>query len=121
MHSDSYLRRTPTDHKSRKERIDPAHDQRLGNHHHHVSLQHAHHLLHASWVGHRVGRRLSPVVRVLEERAVAEPSDQVVLAHLEGVTVQNSASIIAQVNTTEKSMALARCSEGGGGFRGGVH
>lgn len=78
---------SPTDHESRKESVDPTHNQRLRNHHHHVSLEHAHHCLHACWIRHRIRWRLAAVVGVLEELAAPEAGDQVVLAGLEGFAV----------------------------------
>lgn len=110
-----------TDHESREEGVDPAHDQSLRDHHHHVSLEHAHHSLHCGWIRHRVRRRLAAVVGVLEELSAAEAGDQVVFTGLKGLMVQDGACMVAEVNTTEKRMAFARLGQGRGGLGGRVH
>lgn len=110
-----------TDHKSREERVDPAHYQSLRDHHHHVPLEHAHHSLHGSWIRHRVRGRLAAVVGVLEELSAAEAGDQVVFTSLKGLTVQDGACMVAEVNTAEERMAFARLGQGRSGLGGGVH
>ena len=102
-----------TDHESGEEGIDPAHDQGLRDHHHHVSLQHAHHSFHAGRVRHRVGGRLTPVIGVLQKCTAAEPRDHVVLAGLEGLAVEHGAGIVPEVHATEESKTLAGFGESG--------
>lgn len=110
-----------TDHESREEGVDPAHDQGLRDHHHHVSLQHTHHSLHACRVSHRVRGRLTTVVGVLQKCAVPEARNHVVLAGLEGLAVEHGACIVAEVHAAEKSKALARFGKCGWRLRGRVH
>lgn len=97
-----------TDNKPGKESIDPAHDQRLRDHHHHVPLHHAHHGLHARWIRHGVCRRLAAAGGILEERAALIRRDEVVLAHLKGRPGQDRAGIVAQVHAAQEAKALAR-------------
>lgn len=111
----------PTDDKAREEGIDPAHDQGLRDHHHHVSLEHSHHSFHTRRVGHGVRGRLPTVVGVLEKCAVAESGNHVVLAHLEGLAVEDGAGIVAEVHAAEKSKALARLGKSRWRFWGRVH
>jgi hypothetical protein len=83
-----------TDDKAREESIDPAHDQGLRDHHHHVSLKHSHHSFHTRGVSHGIRGGLATVVGVLQKCAVAESSNHVVLAHLEGLAVEYGAGIV---------------------------
>lgn len=49
--------RTPrTKHESLKEKVDPAHDDHLGHHHHKLLLHAVHHAFHLRRVCQRVGR-----------------------------------------------------------------
>lgn len=116
-----YIKMQHTDNKAREEGIDPAHDQGLRDHHHHVSLKHSHHSFHACGVGHGVRGRLATVVGVLQKCAVAESSNHVALAHLEGLAVKHGAGIVAEIHATEKSKALARLGKSGWRFGGRVH
>lgn len=102
-----------TDHESREEGINPTHDQSLRDHHHHVSLQHAHHSLHACRISHGVSGRLAPVVGVLQKCAAAESRDHVVLANLEGLAVEHGAGVVSEVYAAEESKALAGLGECG--------
>ena len=58
-----------TDNKTTKEGINPTHDQSLGDNHGHVSLDHVHHLIHSTWIGHWVSGWLADAVGVFEEGA----------------------------------------------------
>lgn len=69
MQPHNQLAQTHTDHEAREESIDPAHDQRLRDHHHHIPLQHAHHSLHARRVGHRIRRWLATVIGISQKGA----------------------------------------------------
>lgn len=73
-----------TNNKTAKKRINPPHNQRLRHHHRHVALEHIHHLVHSRRIRHRVRRRLSLVLRVLEELAAVVGRHEVVLARREG-------------------------------------
>lgn len=98
----------PTDHEAREEGIDPAHDQCLRNHHHHISLQHTHHSFHARRVSHGIRRRLATVVGIFQKCTATEACDHIVLADLEGLAVKHRTSIVSEVHTSEKGKALAR-------------
>lgn len=100
-----------TDNKPSKERVNPTHDQGLGNHGHHVSFQHSHHCLHASRVRHGVGWGLATVVRILQESAIAEAIHNVVLSHLERLTIEHSRGVVAKVDSAKKSVSFSRLGE----------
>lgn len=59
-----------TDNKTSKESIDPAHDQRLGYHHRHVPLHHAHHTLHGCWICHWIASWFASILQVFQECSI---------------------------------------------------
>ena len=59
-----------TEHETLEEEVDPAHDDHLGDHHHHLRLHLAHHTVHSCGVGERV--RGCALLRVAFGRAVFE-------------------------------------------------
>lgn len=73
----SSLRVGRTDDKTGEEGVDPAHDQRLRDHHRHVPLHHPHHPFHGRRVRHRVPGRLASVLGVFEEDAVFVGGDEI--------------------------------------------
>lgn len=109
--------RWPTNDKSCKEGVDPAHNEGLWDHHRHVSLHHVHHAVHRSRVGHRIRRRLAPSFRpALEKATILVPVYEVAFACLEGGGRQDGGAIIAEVHAAHYGLALARFQRGGGGF-----
>jgi len=90
-----------TYHKSTEKSIYPPHNQRLRNNHCHISLDHVHHLVHASWVSHRVGWRLSHGFRVLEVGARLILLDKEVLPRHHGGK-GDVVSICPKVDTPEE-------------------
>ena len=111
---------SPTDHKSREESINPAHNQRLRDHHHHIPLHHAHHGLHASRIGHGVRRWLAATSGVLKESTTLVGRDEVVLAHLKGLLGEYG-GVIPEVDTANESEAFAGFGQRRGRLRGVVH
>ena len=73
-----------TDNKASEKRINPPHNHGLWNHHHHIPLHHPHHTLHGSGIRHGIRSRLAPVLGILEEDAIFECRDEIVLATGEG-------------------------------------
>lgn len=73
-----------TDDKTSKESIDPAHDQRLGYHHRHISLHHAHHTLHSCWICHWIASWFTSVLRVFQERSIFIRRNKVLLSRSKG-------------------------------------
>lgn len=95
-----------TDNKPGEKRIDPAHNQRLRNHHHHIPLHHPHHSLHARGVRHRICGRLAAVLGVLQEYTILVRGDEVAFAHLKGFRWEDEA-IVAEVDAAENGVAFA--------------
>ena len=80
-----------------KEGVNPAHDESLRDHHGHVPLHHVHHLVHSAGFGHRVGRRLALVFRVLQEVAALVRGNKVVLPGDKGA-LRNLIVVLANVH-----------------------
>lgn len=80
-----------TEDESRKEKVDPSHDNGLRDNVHDVLLHAVHHGLDIGWVGHQVALGLVAADRVLEVRALLEGLAQVGLARLEGLLWQVAA------------------------------
>jgi hypothetical protein len=97
-----------TDHKPRKERIDPAHDQRLRNHHHHVPLHHSHHALHSRRIRHWVRSRLALVCWVLQELSLLEAGHDILPAFLKG-WFEQLVAIDAEIGSSLHGPLLAEC------------
>lgn len=57
-----------TDHIATEERINPAHNHRIGDNHGHLALHRTHHALHGIRVRHRIWGRLASVLGCLEVR-----------------------------------------------------
>ena len=94
-----------TDDKTREEGIDPSHDQRLRNHHSHISLHHAHHAFHGRRVAHRIRPRLAPLVRLSQELAFLVRRHHVRLPSLERRGRQH-VRIAAQVDAAHQCALL---------------
>lgn len=110
-----------TNNKSREKCIDPAHNQRLRNHHHHIPFHHPHHALHGGRVRHGVGGRLATVFLILEESSALVCIDKVFLACFEAFAGKDGACIVAHVDAVDQRETLARFKEGACGLGRGVH
>ena len=73
-----------TDYKPRKEGLDPPHDQRLRNHHHHVPFHHPHHPLHGCGICHRIPGRLPSLLGLFEKFTLLVAIDKIVSFYVEG-------------------------------------
>lgn len=80
-----------TEDESRKEKVDPSHDNGLGHNVHDVLLHAVHHGLDVGRVGHQVALGLVAADGVLEVRALLEGLAQVGLARLESLLGQVAA------------------------------
>lgn len=80
-----------TEDESRKEKVDPSHDDGLGHDVHDVLLHAVHHGLDVGWVGHKVALGFVVANGILKVRALLEGLAQVGLARLEGLLGQVAA------------------------------
>lgn len=65
-----------------EEELDPAHDEGLWYHPHHLALHALHHGVHDFWVHHRIHRALALLVLVLEVLAILECLAEIALSRL---------------------------------------
>lgn len=96
----------PTDNISTEERIDPTHDQRIGNHHRHVILHHPHHPVHRTRVRQRVRGRLSLPIWILKEVSVLKPSRQGLAPLLKGPAGEDVV-VVAEGDASDQAALLA--------------
>lgn len=98
--------RERTYHKPSKERINPRHNQRLRNHHCHISLHHSHHRLHTCRIRHRIRRRLSLAIWIFQKSATLVSRHEVILARLERGRRKNG-GVRAEGHATHKRALFA--------------
>lgn len=80
--------------------IDPGHDERLRDHHGHVSLHHPHHSFHGGRIRHWIGCSLTLGFRsTLQECSLLEAIDEILFSGIEGGLVQ-SGGVVPQVDTS---------------------
>lgn len=96
---------------SRKEGIDPAHDQTLRDHHGDLTLHHAHHALHSSRIGHWVALGLATHLGLGEEGTVFVCLNHVCLASSERGWGELLV-VVAKIDTAHKRTLLAHMIDG---------
>lgn len=109
-------------HISGEKGVDPAHDQRLRDHHRHVALHHAHHALHGGGVGHWIGGRFAARFGpVAQEGAGFVGGGEVAAACFEGGRREGGGGVVAEIDAAEEGETFAGFRGGGGRFGRGGH
>lgn len=97
--------RAPTDDITAEEGVDPAHNQRIGDDHGHLSLHGTHHALHGIRVRHWIRRRLTPVLWCLEVCTGLVGCHQRIAARVER-SLREHVEIGSHVNAVRKRALL---------------
>lgn len=95
-----------TNNEARKKGIDPAHNQRLRNHHGHLALHHAHHALHGRRIAHGIRPRFPPHVRLSQELSFLERLHHVCFARGKR-RGRDDVGVCAQVDAADERALLA--------------
>jgi hypothetical protein len=91
--------------EARKEGVNPTHDERLRNHHGHLSLHHAHHALHGGGIRHGIGPGLAPRVWVCQKLALLVRRHHVCFPGLERGRRQH-VRVCSQVDAADEGAVL---------------